>query len=91
MDIDLFIKSLTESEKDALRNYLMTNVEAETTRQFIGKNEMSSKLRNILYDNSASRDVFHYVSEINKHQFLKIRRAGVVAWKELQFILKKKI
>lgn len=79
--------------------YIITNkiklyfyrMEKQTTRYFIEKNKMSIRLKRILAENSYPGDVFEYISQINKVQFLRHSGAGQRSWDELEVLLKKNI
>ena len=89
MNIELFIKSLSDSERIQLKKYFTETVEVQlTTREFIGKNKVSARLSNILHDYSAKGEVFEYVSQINKAQFFRLPGAGERSWLELSNLLK---
>ena len=90
MNIELFVKSLSDTERLQLKKYFSETIESQlTTREFIGKNSISARLTNILHENSAKGEVFEYVSQINKAQFFRLPGAGQRSWEELEKLLKK--
>lgn len=94
MNIPLFVSALTDAEKVELWNCLKNTEffdEKETTRFFIENNKMSGRLKNILAENSYPNDIFTFVTQINKVQFLKLRNAGELTWKELELLLTKNL
>ena len=84
MDILLFIKSLSPTEVEILKNHLLKTPELLTTKDFLRKKEMSVRLRNLLTDNI---ETFEYVSEITKHLFFKLPKAGTRSWEEFEKLI----
>ena len=87
MDIPLFVSSLSEIERQELKKYVKTQPDLEPTREFINKIEVSARLYRLLSENSYPGDVFEYVANINKTQFMRLEGAGHNSWNELQPLL----
>lgn len=90
MNIPLFISALTESEKSQLKNYFKIPERTEDdvlTRYLIQNNKLSTKLLNLLYRHSNKGDIFEYVLNINKQDFIRLSGAGETLWKELEDLL----
>lgn len=96
MNIELFIKSLTDNERQELvDNLLGTKPETQklmTIREFLNKHidTISVRLFNNLKYSCINTDtpVFSFVKDINKKQYLKLRRSGKVTWAELEEMVK---
>lgn len=102
MNIPKFILSLSEDEKNELRDYFLekeidycNDITKTKIEDFIGKNEsiMSTRLKNNLLSIISDSSNYigpkrRYMEDINKSIFSKIRNAGKISWKELQNIYK---
>ncbi len=88
MDIPLFLKSLSLEEREMMKFHLQNM--PVTTREFINRHKLSKRVLTVLVDNSGYGEVFEYVSQINRIQFLKLPMAGKKMWEELEKILPKK-
>ena len=97
MNIELFIESLSESEKKELKLYFLgNNMNRITIEDFINNNKVSTRLSNILQatksDYSTGRQTqrgkwFDYIDEVEESDFRKIRNAGNKSWNEFKSLL----
>ena len=99
MNIYLFLESLSDQERQELKDYFLRHDKAKSTQKedveikkvkiqdFIREfaNDISPRLFNALYQNGEYP--FLYVNDIRRSDFYRIRNAGKKSWQELESIL----
>ena len=90
MDINLFLKSLSQEELRALKRILVVEATNRmTTMEFVNKHHISNRLYNLILPYIGQGGIFEYIDDVDKDRFMRIPYAGRKRWLELELLIDK--